>query len=46
MAADSVAVQMPNRITASTTAVSTPSGTTETISCLRISSCSPSIRQK
>ena len=28
-AADSVAVVMPNRITASTTTVSTPSGTTE-----------------
>jgi hypothetical protein len=46
IAADSVAVQMPNRITASTTAVSTPSGTTEASSCFRISSCSPSMRQK
>ena len=46
MAADSVAVQMPNRITASTMAVSTPSGTTEAMSSLRIWSCSPSIRQK
>ena len=46
MAADSVAVLMPNRITASTTAVSTPSGTTEAISSFRISSCSPSMRQK
>ena len=46
IAADSVAVQMPNRITASTTKVSTPSGTTEAISSLRISSCSPSMRQK
>ena len=46
MAADSVAVQMPNRITASTTAVSTPRGTTEMHSSLRISSCSPSMREK
>ena len=45
-AADSVAVQMPNRITASTTTVSTPSGTTETTSSFRISSPSPSMRQK
>jgi NADH:ubiquinone oxidoreductase subunit 3 (subunit A) len=45
-AADSVAVVMPNRITARTTKVSTPSGTTEATSSLRISSCSPSIRQK
>ena len=45
MAADSVAVVIPNRITDSTTNVSTPSGITEAVSCLRISSCSPSIRQ-
>ena len=45
MAADSVAVQMPNRITASTTTVSTPSGTTEATSSRRISSCSPSMRE-
>ncbi len=46
IAADSVAVQMPKRITTSTTTVRTPSGTTETISSFRISSCSPFIRQK
>src|SRR5438876_194088 len=46
IAADSVAVQMPNRITASTTTVRTPSGTTDTHNSFRISSCSPSIRQK
>src|SRR5213593_1385802 len=46
IAADSVAVQMPKRITTSTTTVRTPSGTTDTISSLRISSCSPLIRQK
>src|SRR4029434_6052834 len=45
-AADSVAVQMPNKITASTTMVSTPNGTTEAQSSLRISNCSPSMRQK
>src|SRR2546430_873679 len=37
---------MPNRITASTTTVSTPSGTTDAHSSFRISSCSPSMRQK
>src|SRR5712692_7400111 len=46
MAADSVAVQMPNRMTTRTTTVSTPRGTTETINSFRISSCSPFIRQK
>ncbi len=45
IAADSVAVQMPNRITASTTTVSTPNGTTEAHSSFKISSCSPSMRQ-
>src|SRR2546427_6839760 len=39
MAADSVAVVMPKRITDRTTKVSTPSGTTDAISSLRISSC-------
>jgi len=46
MAADSVAVVIPNRITASTTTVSTPSGTTAAHNSFRISSCSPSMRQK
>src|SRR6267378_2365007 len=40
MAADSVAVVIPNRMTDSTTNVSTPSGITDAVSCLRISSCS------
>ena len=45
IAADSVAVVMPNKITASTTTVSTPSGTTDTTNSFKISSWSPSMRQ-
>ncbi len=44
-AADSVAVQIPNKITASTTTVSTPNGTTDAQSSFRISNCSPSMRR-
>ena len=46
IAADSVAVQMPNRITASTTNVRTPRGTTDADSSFKISNCSPSMRQR
>jgi hypothetical protein len=41
MAADSVAVVMPNRITASTTMVRMPSGMTDSINSRRITNCSP-----
>ena len=43
--ADSVAVVMPNRITASTTKVRMPSGMTEDVSIRSISNCSASKRQ-
>ena len=43
--ADSVAVVMPNRITASTTTVRMPSGITDSVSSFRITNCSgPSVR--